>query len=162
MFPEQVDSGPSKPTTFDWMLSRTKDASGQSAPRELIHLLNATRANQLKLLEIGNPEPAGENLFSRNALKAALPEVSKARFEQTLCAEFPHFKARLLKLEGKKTEQSARTLAEIWNVEEAKALEIADQLVDAGFFQRKTTRGSLSFWVPFIYREALNMVQGKE
>jgi len=162
MFPDQVDSGPSKPTTFDWMLSRTSDAGGRTAPRELIHLLNATRSAQLKLLEIGNPEPSGENLFGRNALKAALPEVSKVRFEQTLCAEFPEYKSRLLKLEGKKTEQTAETLAEIWNVDDSRALEIAEKLVEIGFFQRKQTKGKLSFWVPFLYREALNMVQGAE
>lgn len=56
-----------------------------------------------------------ENLFGRNALKAALPELSKVRFEQTLCAEFPEFKSRLLKLEGKKTEQPGETPAEIGN-----------------------------------------------
>ena len=43
----------------------------------------------------GAPEPADEALFDRSALKAALPEVSIVRYEQTLCAEHPALKAIL-------------------------------------------------------------------
>jgi hypothetical protein len=47
LFPEQVEAGPRKPNTLDWMLGRTCDASRQSAPRELIHLLNSLRDVQM-------------------------------------------------------------------------------------------------------------------
>jgi hypothetical protein len=81
MFPDQVDVGQRKPRTIDWMLSRTMDGSRENAPRELIHLLNATRLIQIRQLETGEAEPEGELLFSRSAIKAALPEVSKVRLE---------------------------------------------------------------------------------
>jgi hypothetical protein len=90
IFPQQVDAGARKPSTLDWMLSRTADATRQTAPRELIHLLSSARGVQLQRMELGYPQPPEGNLFDRAVLKEAMPEVSKVRFEQTLCAEYPH------------------------------------------------------------------------
>jgi hypothetical protein len=160
MFPAQVDAGARKSNTFDWMLSRTADGSGQTAPRELIHLLMEARDQQLKLLEMGAPEPSGEALFDRGALKSALPEVSKVRFEQTLCAEHPTLKPILMRLEGEKTQQTPSTLAKIWSVSETTALERAEKLVEVGFFEKRGSKEQPIFWVPFLYRDALNLLQG--
>ena len=160
MFPTQVYPGPGKSSTLDWMLTRTADSTGQTAPRELIHLLSATRDAQIKQLELGALEPSGEMLFDRTALRNALPEVSKVRFQQTLCAEHPTLKPLLEKLEGEKTQQSAKTLAKIWGVSEAKALSTAEQLVEIGFFEKRGSKEEPSFWVPFLYRDALKLVQG--
>lgn len=160
IFPPQLDSGPNKPKTFDWMLSRTRDATGENAPRELIHLLSAAREEQLKMLEIGTPEPADQMLFDRNAIKQALPEVSRARFEQTLCAEYPHLQNLLRKLEGEKTAQDARTLAKIWSCSETEARLRADDLAGIGFFEKRGNKENPEYWVPFLYRDALAMVQG--
>ena len=41
-----------------------------------------------------------------------------------------------------------------------RALATANDLADVGFFERRGTRDAPSFWVPFLYRDALNMVQG--
>ena len=68
LFPKQVKVGPNKSRTFDWMLGRTRDASGKNAPRELIHLLNVLRHVQVRKLEIGESEPEGDNLFSRGSV----------------------------------------------------------------------------------------------
>jgi len=62
------------------------------------------------MLEMGAEEPEGEALFDRNALKAALPVVSRIRFEQTLCAEHPNLKLLLERLDGEKTQQSLTPL----------------------------------------------------
>jgi hypothetical protein len=72
-------------------------------------------------------------LFDRNALKAALPEVSKARYEQTLCAEHPTLKEILGKLEGEKTQQKPAMLAKIWHVRETEAHARAEELAEVGF-----------------------------
>ncbi len=161
IFPAQVDLGERKSTTLDWMLTRVADGTGKTAPRELIHLLSAARDQQLKQLEMGAPEPADEALFDRSALKAALPEVSIVRYEQTLCAEHPALKAMLDKLEGEKTQQTPATLAKIWNISEADAHTRAEQLAEVGFFQRRGSKEQPLFWVPFLYRDALNLVQGQ-
>jgi hypothetical protein len=161
IFPAQVDLGPNKPSTLDWMLSRTTDSLGKSAPRELIHLLSAARDQQIKLLEMGSTEPPGEELFDRGALKAALPEVSKVRYEQTLCSEYSNLTPWLKAMEGEKTQQTPATLAKIWHVSETEASHRAEKLAEVGFFQKRGTKDQPSFWVPFVYRDALHLVQGQ-
>jgi hypothetical protein len=161
IFPEQVDLGERKSTTLDWLLTRTMDGTGATTPRELIHLLSSARDQQLRLLEMGTPEPAGESLFDRTALKDALPEVSKVRYQQTLCAEHPTLKPILDKLEGEKTQQTPATLSKIWRISEADALTRAEKLAEIGFFQKRGPKEQPQFWVPFLYRDALNMVQGQ-
>jgi hypothetical protein len=160
LFPSQVDAGSRKPTTLDWMLSRTCDGSKQTAPRELIHLLSCTRNVQLRKLELGEPEPPDEALIDRTSLKEALPEVSKVRYEQTLCAEFPEFRKPLQKLKGEKTQQTPKTLAKIWGTERNAALSLAEKLTGIGFFEKRGPAHEPLFWVPFLYRDALEMVQG--
>jgi hypothetical protein len=160
IFPQQVDPGARKSTTFDWMLSRTADGTKQTAPRELIHLLSAARDEQLKLLEMGAPEPPEMTLISREALKAALPIVSKVRYDQTLCAEHATLKPLMAKLEGEKTQQTVATLAGIWDTDGATALTNAEKLSEIGFFEKRGTKEEPIFWVPFLYRDALHMVQG--
>ena len=148
IFPQQVDAGARKSTTLDWMLSRTADGTKQTAPRELIHLLSAARDEQLKLLEMGAPEPTGEMIFSPAALKGALPIVSAARYNQTLCPEHPTLKSWMAKLEGEKTQQTPGTLAKIWQVSEPKTLATAEKLSEIGFFERRGTKEQPIFWVP--------------
>jgi hypothetical protein len=92
IFPKQVDSGSGKTSTLEWVLSRTRDGTKQTAPRELIHLISSAREQQLRSLEVGGPDPPGEILIDRAALKAGLPEVSSERFHQTLCAEHASLK----------------------------------------------------------------------
>jgi len=159
IFPRQVDVGEKKSITFTWIINRVKDGTGKVAPRELIQLLSTARGIQLRDLEVGDKEPPGENLFGNAAIKGALPEVSRMRFEQTLCAEFPHLKYWLLKLRGEKTLQSISSLASIWDIEEGEAAKTADQLVEVGVFKSETKENP-EFWVPFLYRSALDMVQG--
>jgi hypothetical protein len=160
MLPDQVDIGSNKPNTFDWMLSRTVDGTGKYAPRELIHLMESIRTNQIRELEMGKPEPDNGRLFSRNVFKEALPTVSKVRLEQTLYAEYPLLKPILEKLRGMKTNQTATTLKEIWerSIDEARTL--ATQLVEVGFFEQRGDRTNPQYWVPFLYRDALDLVQG--
>jgi hypothetical protein len=114
MAPDQVDVGPNKPNTLDWLLTRTRDGTKSNAPRELIHFLNCLQEVQVKRLEVGENEPDGEQLFGRPAFKDALPEVSKVRLEQTLYAEYPVYKDWIEKLRGEKTLHTPDTLANTW------------------------------------------------
>ena len=160
VFPAQADAGKKKRGTIEWMLTRTCDASKHTAPRELIHLLSCAREAQLRRLEIGHDEPGGEQLFDRMALKEALPAVSKVRLEQTLYAEAPGLRPWLQKLQRKKTQQTLATLAAVWQCDEDGARSLANQLAEVGFFERQGPMENPVFWVPFLYRGALNMVQG--
>ncbi len=161
LYPTQVDSGPNKPATFDWCLSRTQDGTQQTAPRELIHLFSTIREMQLKRLEAGDPLPGEETLFDRTAIKAALPEVSQVRLEKTLYAEYPEERGFIEAMEGAKTNHSISSLSSLWAVPQDEALGSASRLVEIGFFEKRGTYpGPVSYWVPFLYRPALKMVQG--
>jgi len=160
IFPRKVAIGQKQPSSLDWMLSRTADGSRRNTPRELIHLLTEIRDQQLRLYELGNAEPAAENLIDRLAIRQALAAVSKVRYEQTLCAENPTLKRYLDQLEGEKTQQNPGSLSGLWKCSPEKAIEIADQLVEVGFFERKGTKDNPTYGVPFLYRGALRLVQG--
>jgi len=160
IFPRQVDVGSRNPDTFVWIMSRTSDASKETAPRELIHFLSSARELQLETLEVGSGDPVDEALFERSVLKKALRPVSQVRYEQTLCAEYPTLRKWLEKLEGEKTQQRPSTLADIWGMDYEQTLSIADQLVEIGFFEKSGTKQDIAYKVPFLYRDALSMSQG--
>lgn len=159
IFPEQIEGGEKQSDTFDWILGRTGDASA-NAPRELIHLFNQAKEEQLRMYEIGEQEPPAKTLFSRQSIKAALPEVSKVRLEQTLYAEYPTLRPYIEKLSREKTEQTVTTLARIWSVEAPDARSVAESLVNIRFFVRKGSKENPKYWIPFLYRPALDMIQG--
>ncbi len=142
------------------MVSRTTDATGESAPRELIHLLSCLRVQQLNRLDVGNPSPPEEELFERAAFKQALVEVSEVRLKKLLYAEFPDLKPYIEKMVGEKTLQRRATLAEIWQVAEEQAGVLADRLVTIGFFSRSGEKSDPEYQVPFLYRPALSLVRG--
>ena len=96
LFPDQVDVGPNKPTTLDWLLTRTRDGTQLNAPRELIHFLNSLRGEQMRRYELGDADPDGEPLFARAAFKDALPEVSEVHLIKLCTLNMPIF-ASLLK-----------------------------------------------------------------
>jgi hypothetical protein len=160
LYPDQVDIGTNKSNTFDWMLGRTKDGTGKNAPRELIHLLNSLRDVQVRRLEIGDPEPDSCRLFSRGVFKEALPEVSQTRLQQTIYAEYPNLREPIEKLRGEKTKQRVHSLAKIWNTSPEEALRTARSLNEIGLFETRGTREEPEYWVPFLYRDALDLVQG--
>ena len=158
--PDQVDVGSKKPKTIDWVLSRTRDGGKLNAPREVIHFFNSLRDVQAKRLEIGESVPEKDQLFASPSFKEALPEVSQVRVEQTLYAEFPQVKQWIEQLRREKTRQSASTLARIWGVSDSEASSRAVQLAGIGLFETQGSRQFPEYWVPFLYRDFLELVQG--
>ena len=115
---------------------------------------------QVRALEIGDSTPEDGLLFSRAKFKEALHEVSQVRFEQTLLAEYPSVRDRLIQLEGQKSEHSVETLSAIWRVDLPEAKSCAEELVFIGFFEKRGERTDPRYWIPFLYRDALSIVQG--
>jgi hypothetical protein len=89
VFPEKVEQGPKKAATFDWMVGRCADATGKTAPREIIHLLNCIKGEEIRRLERGEVLPPNRQIFDRSVFKLALPRVSENRLNTYLFAEFP-------------------------------------------------------------------------
>lgn len=160
LVPKKIDTG-NNPDTFNWILSRTADASGKSVPREVIHLFEIAKDNQVRRLELGGEEPPELQLFDRTSFRESLPTVSQVRYEQTLLAEYPNMRSYLEKLKSEKSEQSTTSLAKLWGVDEVEAKDIAYRLGEIGFFEIRGTKEVPSFWVPFLYRSALDLVQGR-
>lgn len=160
-FPNQVDVGQKKSTSFDWILSRIEDGNKIHAPRELIHLLEEAKRVEIDRIEVGDVEISGVKLFSEKSFKAAHEEVSRERLNKTIFAEYSDMKKWILELSEQKTEQFLHTLSALWDISEEEALSIASRLIEIGFFQKRESKGEASYWVPFIYRPALDMVQGK-
>lgn len=161
LFPDQVEPGDNKPKSFDWMLGRTRDGSQKNAPRELIHLANAAVEKEAQRIQIGGESSQDGTLISRFALKDGLPDVSRVRLESVLYSEYPELKSALQSLRRQKTFQNTKTLAEIWKLPNKDATQLAERLVKVGFFEQRGTRERPEYWVPFLYRPALELVQGK-
>lgn len=104
--------------------------------------------------------PDGDLLFDRSVFKAALPSVSEARLVQNLYAEYPDLKPYIAKLTGKKTEQTMESLQSILGLNEDNTLKVSESLISVGFFERREIKGRTTYWVPFVFRDALEMSQG--
>jgi hypothetical protein len=161
-FPKQVEQGPQKAPTYKWLLTRCADGSEKTAPRELIQLLNCLLEQETKRLEQGGAPAPDDQLFDRSVFKLALPTVSDSRLNQFLYAEYAPLKRYVSKLERQKAEQTPESLANLWGMAETTdAIAKARELVEIGFFVEKGTTDAPTFWVPFLYRDALHLVQGK-
>ena len=149
-FPQQIEQGSKKRQTLEWMISRCADGTDQTAPRELIHLLNTVREKETERLERGEAVPSEDQLFDRSVFKPALAVVSKSRLIQTIYAEYPDLKPMLMELEGEKTEHTVASLAAIWKMPEVQAKERIKSLIEIGFFQERGGRDDWTYWVPFF------------
>lgn len=159
-FPNQMGTSTKKQKTINWMLTRLTDGTNRTAPREVIHFLNSARELQLEHYRLGKKLPDDKCLIDKSALRDALPKVSTTRYQQTLCAEHPTLIKYLKKLEGEKAEQNLNTLSKLWEMSEKETMLICEKLVDTGFFARRGSKTEPVFWVPYLYRSALNLVQG--
>jgi hypothetical protein len=160
-FPKQVEQGPQKAPTFKWLITRCADGTGKTAPREVIHLLNCILDEEIRRLENGGTTAPNDQLFDRSVFKLALPTVSGARLNQYLYAEYPSERPFISLLDGQKAEQTPDSLAVLWSVLRDDAISRAKKLVELGFFEERGTKAEPTYWVPFLYRDALNLVQGK-
>jgi hypothetical protein len=161
LFPAQVEQGPQKATTFKWMVTRCADSTGKTAPRELIHLLNCIKDQEIRRLERGGNVPPDDQLFDRSVFKLALPTVSDTRLNTYLYAEYPGLRPLLEALDGEKAEQTVESLSKLWGLDRSDVIAKANELVAVGFFEARGSSNEPTFWVPFLYRDALHLVQGK-
>jgi hypothetical protein len=161
IFPDQVEQGEKRSTTFDWMVTRCADATGNTAPREMIDLLNSIKIEEIRRLEIGETAAPDDQLFDRSVFKLALPTVSQTRLNTYLYAEYSSEKPFIEKLRREKTEQTIENLSALWELDAVETSRKAQDLVTLGFFQKRGNRLDPTYWVPFLYRDALELVQGK-
>ena len=104
ILPEQVDKGSKKPKTFDWICSRIEDGNKIITPRELIHFFIEIKKQQIKLNKMGKTNKDDSRIFTPDAIRNSVLNVSKDKLEKTLYSEYPNLKQYIEKLEQEKAE----------------------------------------------------------
>jgi hypothetical protein len=157
IFPNQVDPGLRKPTTWNWILSRIRDGQDIRPPRNLIDLVDFAREAQLREDEREKAEWLDPPLIDRDAIKRGLSRLSAARLEDTLMAEYPHLQVYFEQFRGAKAEHNGESLAEQLALLAPNLDEAIDGLTTCGFLERTGT----TWKVPMLYRDGLAITQGK-
>jgi hypothetical protein len=156
IFPDQVEKGEKQRETWGWLLSRIRDGNDVKPPRNLIDLVNKAKDAQLRKSAGVTGKPSAP-LIEPESIKRGQEAMSKARVEDTLLAETGSLADIIYRFKDGKAEQSLKSIAALLNANEPKAKEIVEQLAEVGFLE---SIGE-SYKVPMLYREGLNMTQGK-
>jgi hypothetical protein len=156
VFPEKVDQGEKKPTTWNWMLSRIRDANGIKPPRNLIDLVSKAQDAQVRREAREDHEYDGQPLIGADALKRGLEALSNERVEDTLLAEAGDLAPLVERFRGGKAEHNLETLAMTLAKTEPEAKDLVKPLAEIGFIEPV---GS-NFKVPMLYRSGLAITQG--
>lgn len=155
VFPEKVDPGKGKPTTWTWILLRIRDGNGVKSPRNLVDLvMRAVEAQKRREAQSPRMLDGSGPLITADAMKQALSELSKDRVEDTLLAEAGDSADAIKAFANGKAEHNMDSLRVLFG-EEADATK--DRLVTLGFLEPS---GS-SWKVPALYRAGLAISQGK-
>jgi hypothetical protein len=165
LFPAQVEAGSRRPPTLKWMLSRIRDGQDVKPPRNLIDLVKKTQEEQLRREDREAHEfVPGQPLFEPEAIKDAQTRLSKDRVVDTLLAESGQLQEIIEKFRGGKAEYNHEAIQKRlgWGShpdgEAATAVAIRE-LMDMGFLER--IRESETFKIPMLYRDGLDITQGK-
>jgi hypothetical protein len=158
MFPEQVDPGGGKPTTWTWMMSRIRDGNGLKPPRNLIDLVKKAQDAQTRREEReSNSYNSGVPIIGSDALKRGLASLSEERVNDTLLAEVGDYAKWIEKFRDGKAEHSEDSLAATMGVELEQVGKHAKVLMEIGFLEQVGE----NYKIPMLYRDGLNVTQGK-
>jgi hypothetical protein len=157
ILPGKVFSGARQSATLSWLYQHTADANGVVTPRDIIILLTIAIQHQINITS-GNPSGASPVLISSQAIIYGHEELSKAKRRDYLQAEFPHFWPNIEKLVGGKAEYSENAfrnlLGKNWEA-------IVKDLMSIGLLEKSRASSGDFFKIPFIYREGLQITQGR-
>lgn len=151
---KQIDVGKKQPDSFGWLLNHLKDGSQTFTPRDVLEYLDSARQHTLTDLSNNVNIQFDSEFFTKSSLKLAWKTVSQSKYETQLCAENPELKQYFDFFSERKSEYTATQLQSFWG---EKYLEVCQQLVYVGFFEKRTD----SWKIPFLYRPCLNIKQGK-
>jgi hypothetical protein len=156
LFPEKIGWGKEqKQEVFTWILEMIKDGNGLYTPRELIHFLNSVNSIQGELVRFGHV-PENGSIYSEEAIKKGVREVTRTKFEQTLLAENP----QLVDLINQYFRYVDPSIELDWfkeNFELSSDNDVhsfCDRFCKAGFLKRINLK---VYRIPYIYQLALNI-----
>jgi len=158
LFPEQVDAGERKPTTWAWIMSRIRDGNQIKPPRNLIDLVSKAREAQLRREEReGRAFAAGTPIIEADSLRRALTRLSTERVEDTLLAEAGGDAGLIERFRAGKAEHNVSSLANLLTIPEGDVPLKIKPLIDIGFLEQTGE----TFKIPMLYRDGLEITQGK-
>lgn len=158
IFPDQVDVGDRKPTTWTWMMSRIRDGNGVRPPRNLIDLVTQAKTAQLRRDEQqGRDYVSGVPLIASESIKRGLQRLSAERVQDTLLAEAGLHAPLVQLFEGGKSEHNQESLAEVLGGDAGEMREKIKVLETLGFLEQVGD----TFKVPILYRDGMGITQGK-
>ena len=157
IFPRNVFRGPKQSPTIRWIYNRCADGRGVVTPRDVLDLL--IRAKQ-KQHDICSADIDGESsaLIGSAAIQYGLDELSKRKRQTYLQAEFPHLWEQIEKFVGGKTDYTESTLQNLLGRDWKKTAEI---LLSIGFISKGNKHGEKKYSIPFLYRNGMELTQGK-
>lgn len=161
LFPPKVDQAERKPTTLNWVMSRIRDGNDVRPPRNLIDLVEMAREEQLRA-DARSPRTLENEpfLITSDAIKAAQVRLSVQRVEDTLMAEAGAETAnRIDKFRGAKAEQNLSSLSSMLGLVDGELTKAVRHLKEIGFLEEIRARNTWK--VPMLYREGLEVTQGK-
>ena len=159
VFPATVYSPPNQSPTLRWIYSHTLDGREVVTPRDVIDLLTKAKQRQQDEFQ-DDPDGQTDVIIGSSAIRYGLAEMSKRKRDTVLKAEFEHLWPHIARLVGGRTEYSERALQQLFG---RKATGVIDDLVAIGLFAVNRHRdGSTSYTVPFLYRQGLDLTQGRQ
>jgi hypothetical protein len=166
MFPEQVEEGKNRPTTFNWMLSRIRDGQYVKPPRNLIDLVKKAQEEQLRREDRDAHDfVLGKPLFESEAIKAAQSRLSNERVVDTLLAESGQLRSFIERFRGGKAEHTFESIRETlaltipYDSHDDATRGFIREFIDMGFLER--IRKSDTYKIPMLYRDGLDITRGK-
>lgn len=161
LFPEKVNPGKRESKTFDWMMSRLEDGTGNVQPRDLIYfvqLLIKLSIEKIDSNQLTN-DLNSDAIFTKDIFQKSLEEVSNSRLTRNLYSEYPKLKKYIESFENKKAEHTLESLSQLWSISIEKTEDISSSLISIGFLRKSKSR----FAVPYLYRSGiLNIKNGKQ
>ena len=158
LFPPQVHGGPNQSSTINWIVSRLSDGRGVVTPRDVIDLLSKAKQHHCDDIT-SNSDGHTAHFFDSASIIYGLEEVSKKKRDTYLKAEFPHIWKYIEKFEGGKTGYTESALKKIIG---SNHQEVTKDLMAIGFMAKKKKGGAYIYWIPYLYRKALDLSQGNE
>ena len=151
LLPKEVESQ----DAISWLISHTSDATGSISPRNVITLLRLARNNQMQAAFRNDTDFSRiGSLLSASSLRAAWLQLSEARLQDTIYAEFNQLRPYLEKLVGRYTTYSDTELASILGLE-LRSEEFRQTAIDLKYAGVMRQAANGSFLIPLLYRPAL-------
>jgi hypothetical protein len=158
VFPEQVDAGKRKPTTWNWVMARIRDGNQVKPPRNLIDLSMKAREAQLRREERDARVFArGVPIIESDAMRRALSRLSEERVEDTLMAEAGDAAGLVERFRKQRSEHSRESLEQVLERRNGELDVAIRRLQEIGFLEET----GQTYKIPMLYRDGLQIVQGK-